>query len=58
MNEVSDQNSENVLEDSKSSSDNVQEFHPHMTKWTKDHLIHQVIGYPSLPVQTRASTSN
>ncbi|KAI3720023.1 hypothetical protein L6452_20930 [Arctium lappa] len=31
---------------------------PHEHKWTKEHLIHQIIGDPSAPVQTRSATSN
>ncbi|KAI3771239.1 hypothetical protein L6452_02399 [Arctium lappa] len=31
---------------------------PHEHKWTKEHPIHQIIGDPSAPVQTRSATSN
>ncbi|KAI3758643.1 hypothetical protein L6452_06211 [Arctium lappa] len=29
---------------------------PHELKWTKEHLVHQIIGDPSAPVQTRSAT--
>ncbi|KAI3758690.1 hypothetical protein L6452_06261 [Arctium lappa] len=31
---------------------------PHTNKWTKEHLMHQIIGNPSKPVQTRSATTN
>ena len=47
-----------MIEDSGSSQHNEQAVHPHLTKWTKNHPIHQVIGDPHLPVQTRVATAN
>ena len=47
-----------VIEDSGSSQQNEQVVHPHITKWTRNHPIHQVIGDPQLPIQTRAATAN
>ncbi|KAI3715925.1 hypothetical protein L6452_22915 [Arctium lappa] len=32
--------------------------HPHTTKWTRAHPLHQIIGDPSTPVQTRSTTAN
>ncbi|KAJ9561787.1 hypothetical protein OSB04_006947 [Centaurea solstitialis] len=31
---------------------------PHTTKWTRDHPLHQIIGDPNAPVQTRSATAN
>ncbi|KAJ9557314.1 hypothetical protein OSB04_011928 [Centaurea solstitialis] len=31
---------------------------PHTTKWTRDHPLHQIIGDPYAPVQTRSATTN
>ncbi|XP_071689346.1 uncharacterized protein [Rutidosis leptorrhynchoides] len=31
---------------------------PHSTKWTADHLIHQIIGDPDAPVRTRKASNN
>ncbi|KAJ9558844.1 hypothetical protein OSB04_013458 [Centaurea solstitialis] len=31
---------------------------PHTTKWTRDHPLHQIIGDPNAPVQTRSATVN
>ncbi|KAJ9545374.1 hypothetical protein OSB04_025081 [Centaurea solstitialis] len=31
---------------------------PHTTKWTRDHSLHQIIGDPNAPVQTRSATAN
>ncbi|KAJ9555727.1 hypothetical protein OSB04_010341 [Centaurea solstitialis] len=31
---------------------------PHTTKWTRDHPLHQIIGDPNAPVQTRSTTAN
>ncbi|KAJ9551957.1 hypothetical protein OSB04_016002 [Centaurea solstitialis] len=31
---------------------------PHTTKWTRDHPLHQIIGDPDAPVQTRSATAN
>ena len=47
-----------VIEDSGSSQQNEQVVHPHITKWTRNHPIHQAIGDPQLPIQTRAATAN
>ena len=47
-----------VIEDSGSSQQNEQVVHPHLTKWTRNHPIHQVIGDPQLPIQTRTATIN
>ncbi|KAI3747114.1 hypothetical protein L6452_09561 [Arctium lappa] len=32
--------------------------HPHTTKWTRAHPLHQIIGDSSTPVQTRSTTAN
>ncbi|KAI3729158.1 hypothetical protein L6452_17809 [Arctium lappa] len=32
--------------------------HPHTTKWTRAHPLHQIIGDPSTPVQTRSTSAN
>ena len=53
-----DQDSVSVVKGSDSSQHNVQDVHLDLTKWTKDHPIHQVIGDPNLPVQTSATTAN
>ncbi|KAJ9539453.1 hypothetical protein OSB04_032186, partial [Centaurea solstitialis] len=31
---------------------------PHTTKWTRDPPLHQIIGDPNAPVQTRSATAN
>ncbi|KAJ9535789.1 hypothetical protein OSB04_un001058 [Centaurea solstitialis] len=31
---------------------------PQTTKWTRDHPLHQIIGDPNAPVQTRSATAN
>ncbi|KAJ9553200.1 hypothetical protein OSB04_017245 [Centaurea solstitialis] len=31
---------------------------PHTTKWTRDHPLHQIIGDPNAPVQTRSAIAN
>nr|GEV45717.1 hypothetical protein [Tanacetum cinerariifolium] len=32
--------------------------YPHETKWTKDHLLHKIIGDPKLNVRTRGQVAN
>ncbi|KAI3772604.1 hypothetical protein L6452_03794 [Arctium lappa] len=31
---------------------------PHTTKWTRAHPLHQIVGDPNTPVQTRSTTAN
>ena len=50
VNSDTDLDSVHVIEDSDSSQQNEQVIHPHLTKWTRNHPIHQVIGNPQIPV--------